>query len=508
MVESITPLPLLELRNITREYPGVMALHNVNFNVCAGELHALVGENGAGKSTLCRIIAGVTRPNSGDMLFHGKPYAPSSRSEARNHGVAMVMQELNLISNLTVAENIFMDRMPTRGTLISYRDMNAAAHTCLQTLGLNDINPDQKVWALGVGQQQMIEIASALSRHCDILILDEPTAALTQRETEHLFAQITELKKKSVGIIYVSHRMEEIKRIADRITVLRDGEWVATSPAADVDMDQIIHWMVGRQLPEPCVRKTEKGTVALRVVNLTVEQAVNRVSFELHHGEILGFAGLMGSGRTETMRAVFGADRSDAGEIYLYGSSTPEQIRSPRDAVRRGIALLTEDRKQQGLFLPMSIRSNITMTRLQSVSTARTFIRENIEAEVAHQWCENLSVRCRDEEQTVGELSGGNQQKVVIAKWIFRDCDILIFDEPTRGIDIGARYEIYQLLDNLVKKGKAIIVVSSDMQELMAISDRIAVMSDGCLTAEFRRGEWTQEAIMEAALKELINREH
>jgi ribose transport system ATP-binding protein len=507
MVEQSTPLSLIELRKITKEYPGVTALRNVDFDVRAGELHALIGENGAGKSTLCRIIAGITQPDNGGMLLRGKPYAPVTRSEARGCGVGMVMQELNLISNLTVAENIFLDCMPTRGGLISYRDMNLTARTCLQELGLSDIDPDQLIWALGVGQQQMVEIASVLSRNCDILILDEPTAALTQREIEHLFAQIAELKKKGVGIIYVSHRMEEIRRIADRITVLRDGERVATSSAADINMDQIIHWMVGRQLPKPGIRETKKGQVVLRITNLTAGSMVRNISFNLYHGEILGFSGLMGSGRTETMRVIFGVDQPDSGEIYLHGSSTPEKIRSPRDAVKRGIALLTEDRKQQGLFLPMSIRSNITMAWLSSVYVARTFIRKNAEREVADKWCKTLSVRCRDEEQTVGELSGGNQQKVVIAKWIFRDCDILIFDEPTRGIDIGARYEIYELLTDLVRKGKAIIVVSSDMQELMAISDRIAVMSNGHLTAEFQRGEWTQEAIMEAALKELVNYE-
>jgi ribose transport system ATP-binding protein len=456
--------PLLSVAHVTKTYPGVTALDDVSFELQRGEVHALMGENGAGKSTLCRIIAGITKPDGGAL---------------RLPVVAMVLQELNLIANLTVAENIFLGRLPNRGGWIDYGAIEAATRELLATLGLGDIEPSRPVHTLGVGQQQMVEIAKAVSRRCDVLILDEPTAALTQRETELLFAQIRRLKAEGVGIVYVSHRMEEIQRIADRITVLRDGRWVATAEARDAGPQQVIRWMVGRDLPEPQPRQAETGAVAMRVTG--------KVNFELHRGEILGFAGLMGSGRTETMRGIFGADPMD-GEVFLHGSTVPARIRSPRDAVLQGIALLTEDRKLQGLLLPLSVAVNMTLTRLPAKKAA------------AQRWREALNVRCRDLDQPVCELSGGNQQKVVIAKWLHCDCDILIFDEPTRGIDVGAKFEIYQLLDDLVRRGKAVIVVSSDLPELMAICDRIAVMSAGRLAAVFRRGEWSQDAIMEAAL--------
>jgi ribose transport system ATP-binding protein len=346
----------------------------------------------------------------------------------------------------------------------------------------------------------MVEIAGVLSRRCDLLILDEPTAALTHRETELLFQQIERLKALGTGVIYISHRMEEIKRIADQITVLRDGRLIATRDAATISIDQVIQLMVGRELGEAACPHKPAGKVALRVQNLCAGSPVRNVTFQLHRGEILGFAGLMGSGRTETMRAIFGADRPDSGEIFLYGSIAPARIRSPRDAVRLGMALLTEDRKQQGLLLPVSIRGNTSLAHMKSVSRLGGWIRSAAETAVAQRFARSLSIRCRSIEQPVVELSGGNQQKVIIARWVHRDCDILIFDEPTRGIDIGAKFEIYQLLSDLADQGKAIIVVSSDLQELMAISDRIAVMSAGRLADIFPRGQWTQDVLMTAAL--------
>jgi ribose transport system ATP-binding protein len=479
--------PLLAIDGVTKAYPGVAALADVRFDLAAGEVHALMGENGAGKSTLCRILAGIERPDSGALRLRGAAYAPADRNQAQRQGVGMVLQELNLIANLTVAESVFLGRLPNRAGWIDFHAMESDARALLATIGLEDLPPARLVRTLGVGQQQLVEIAAALSRRCDLLILDEPTAALSQREAELLFAQIRRLKAKGVGILYVSHRMEEVLRLADRITVLRDGRRIATADAREVDGPQLIRWMVGRDLPEPRPRGRAAGALALRVEG--------RVSFELHRGEILGFAGLMGSGRTETMRAIFGADPMD-GEVYLHGSPTPARIRSPRDAVRQGIALLTEDRKQQGLLLPLGIVANITLTRLEGV-----LLRPSAERAAAQRWRDALDLRCRDLDQVVGELSGGNQQKVVIAKWLFRDCDILIFDEPTRGIDVGAKFEIYRLLDDLVQRGKAVIVVSSDLPELMAICDRIAVMSAGALAGVFRRGEWSQDALMEAALR-------
>ncbi len=488
---------LLRAVDIVKTYPGVVALDRVGFDVRAGEVHALVGENGAGKSTLARILCGLTSPDSGLLQLRGQPYAPASRIDAARHGVRMVMQELNLIGTLTVAENIFMGRMPRRLGFISYGRMNADSRAILARLGLQGIDPAQHVDLLGVGQQQLVEIASALSQRCDVLILDEPTAALTSRETDLLFEQIAALRAGGAGIVYISHRMEEIKRIADRITILRDGKLVATCRAADISIDEVIRLMVGRELTRIEHRSSSADTVAMRVEELRREPAVRGVSFHVNRGEVLGFAGLMGSGRTETMRLIFGADRADGGRVFLDGRAV--RIRSPRDAVRLGIALLTEDRKQQGLLLPRPIRENVTLTDMAQVSRL-AWISPRAERSAAQRLSEALSLRCRSIEQEVLSLSGGNQQKVVLAKWLHRDCRALIFDEPTRGIDIGAKFEVYQLLARMAGEGKAIVVVSSDLMELMMICDRIAVMSAGRIAATFPRGQWTQDAIMAAAL--------
>jgi ribose transport system ATP-binding protein len=333
------------------------------------------------------------------------------------------------------------------------------------------------------------------------LILDEPTAALTDPEINRLFDQIHRLKAAGACVLYISHRMEELQRISDRISILRDGQLIATRAGSETSLDEIVRLMVGRELGEVFQREVEPlGPVALSVHGLCCGPAVQDVSFDLHRGEILGFAGLMGSGRTETMRALFGADRKEAGDIFLHGSATPTPIRSPQDAVRHGLALLTENRKEQGLWLPLSVRSNLTMMCLKQLSRARGWIRTGVERDEANRWVKTLSVRCTSVEQRVVELSGGNQQKVVVAKWLFRDCDILIFDEPTRGIDVGAKFEIYHLLSRLAAQGKAIVVVSSDLKDLLGLCDRIAVMSAGRLAATFSRGAWTQDQIMAAAL--------
>jgi ribose transport system ATP-binding protein len=497
-------LPLLTANNLSKSYSGTLVLREVPFELRPGEVHALLGENGAGKSTLCRIIAGITPPNSGEMQLNGAPYSPRSRRDAESSGVRIVLQEMNLLPTLTVAENIYFDKLPSRLGFIDYRKLNASAESATAQLGLKDVAPNQPVGTLGVGQCQMVEIAAALHRKCNVLILDEPTAALTTPEIDRLFVQIRQLKAAGVGIIYVSHRMEEIRAISDRLTILRDGQWIATKNTADLNHDQIVRLMVGRDLPPAAERSASSANqalqVALRVRGLCRGAKVQNVSFDAHRGEILGFAGLMGSGRTETMRAIFGADRAQSGEIYLHGSDVPARIRSPRDAVRQGIALLTEDRKGQGLLLPMRISENITLPRLGQVARWRSWISKRRESDTAQGYVKSLSIRCRSANQRAVELSGGNQQKIVIAKWLFRDCDILIFDEPTRGIDIGAKFEIYQLLSELAGQGKAIIVVSSDLLELLHIADRIAVMSAGQLVKIFPRGEATQENLLDAAL--------
>jgi ribose transport system ATP-binding protein len=493
--------PLLAAAGLCKSYGPVRALTDADFDLRRGEVHALVGENGAGKSTLARIFAGLTPPDSGSLAFRGRPYLPRDRRHAEQHGVRIVMQELNLIGTLTVAESLFVDRLPHRWGWIDYGSLHEQARTALARVGMVHLDPRRHVRTLGVGQQQLIEIAAGLARRCDVLILDEPTAALTGPEVDRLFTQIDALKAAGTGVIYISHRLEEITRIADRVSVLRDGRMVATFPAARVTLDEVVRLMVGRDLGRIGEREARKaGPDALDVRELRREPAVRRVSFTLRRGQILGFAGLMGSGRTETMRAVFGADRADSGEIRMHGSGRPLAIRSPRDAVRHGIALLTENRKEQGLLLPLAIRSNMTLPSLRRFSTGVGWLLRHAESREAATWITTLGIRCRDAGQRVGDLSGGNQQKVVIAKWLLRDCDVFIFDEPTRGIDVGARFEVHRLLGELADRGKAIAVVSSDLPELMTLCDRIVVMSAGRIAATFSRGEWTEEGIMAAAL--------
>jgi len=500
-MSSIESKTVFKASGISKSFPGVQALSSVDFDLKGGEVHALVGENGAGKSTLVNIIAGLQNPDSGLMQLDGKKYQPGGKADAEAHGIRMVMQELHLVPNLSVAENIFIERLPSRFGFVNYSKLNLAARRIMQRVGLGDVEPDLQVRRLGVGQQQMVEIAAGLSRRCRILALDEPTASLTDREIELLFSQIRKLKAEDVGIIYISHRIEEVIDIAHRVTVLRDGKSVFTSPTSDLTAGDIIFKMVGRDLEHEQLRHSSKpGAVALRVVGLTIGDKVKDVDFEVRRGEVLGVAGLMGSGRTETMRAVFGADKTDGGQIYLYGAKEPAEISSPRDAVRNGIALLTEDRKEQGLLLSLAVRKNISLAKLSDISRFG-WLNVPKERALTGRYIDVLSVRCSSTEQNVGDLSGGNQQKVVIAKWIYRDCDILIFDEPTRGIDVGAKFEIYHMLSELAEEGKAIIFVSSDLKELMAVCDRIMVMSAGRVAETFDRGRWSREKIMSAAFR-------
>ena len=491
------PAALLTVSGIWKSFAEPV-LRDVDLELKAGEVHALVGENGAGKTTLAKIISGLLGPERGTMRLHGRPYAPASKADAELHGVRMVMQELHLVANLSVAENIFLRTLPSRFGVIDRRRLHQAARRVMDQVGLGNVAPDTPVHRLGVGQQQLVEIAAALAGRCDVLILDEPTAALTDSEVELLFERIRTLKAAGVGILYISHRMEEIGKIADRITVLRDGQVVGTRPAG-TPLEEIIRMMVGRDLGEAGrSARARRGAVALQVEGLRRAPDVWNVTFEVRHGEILGLAGLMGSGRTETLRAIFGAERPDAGQIRLRGRAV--RIRSPRDAVRLGIALLAEDRKAQGLLLPLSVRVNATLANLREVLRLGVVVDHQQEAEATRRLARLLSIQCRSTDQPVQELSGGNQQKVVFARWLYRDCDVLLLDEPTRGIDIGAKFEIYQLLDDLAARGKAIVVVSSDLIELMSICDRIAVMSAGRLVATFARGQWTEDKIMEAAL--------
>jgi ribose transport system ATP-binding protein len=491
--------PLLRVTGLDKAY-SVPVLTDFSFALRRGEVHALVGSNGAGKSTFARILCGLTPPDAGLAEFEGRPHAPRTRREAEEAGIVMVLQELNVIGTLSVAENLFLDRLPHRAGFVRYAALAAQAREALAQVGLGDLDPDAPAHRLGVGQQQLVEIAGALARNCRLLILDEPTAALTDPEIETLFQNIRRLKAAGVGIIYISHRMDEIRQIADRVTVLRDGRTVATHAAVEVSNADLVREMVGHDLPErqePRPRKAAEP--ALRVAGLCAGDRVRNVSFEVRTGEILGLAGLIGSGRTETLRAIFGADPRESGRIFLGGSPDPTDIQQPADAVAAGIGMVPEDRKQDALLPPQPIRVNTTLATLRRHSRAGGWISRSSETRMTESVCSRLDLRCSSLEQPVTELSGGNQQKVVVGRWIARDPNVILFDEPTRGIDVATKDLLYQLLRDLAAEGKAVVFVSSELPELMAICDRILVMSAGRIAAEFRAGQRTQEKITQAA---------
>jgi ribose transport system ATP-binding protein len=489
---------LLRVNSVSKAY-ATPVLKGIDIAIGPGEVVALTGENGAGKSTFSKIIAGLIAADSGQMHFNDEPYAPSSRAEAERLGVRMVLQELGLIGTLTVAENLQLGCMPSRVGFIRTAQMERAAQGHLARVGLRDVNPSQLVSELGIGQQQLVEIARGLMGDVRLLILDEPTAMLTAPEIQRLFEQIARLQAQGVGVIYISHRLDELSRIANRIVVLRDGQLVADRPAAQFAHDDIVQAMVGHESVRAEDRKRRPaGPQLLRVQGLSRGTVVRDVNLAAHAGEILGIAGLVGSGRTELLRLMIGADRKDAGEIYLDGSTAATAIDSPMQAVRHGIGLLTEDRKAQGLLLTQSILANVTVSDLPAVSRHGWLVRAKEES-AAKSWSQRLRIRSRDADQAVSELSGGNQQKVLLARWLHRDCRILLLDEPTRGVDVGARADIYTELDALAAAGKALVMVSSDLQELMLLCDRIAVMSAGKLIRIFERGDWSEESLLGAA---------
>ena len=491
-------IPLLSLSNIGKSYVEPV-LGGVSMEISAGQIVALTGENGAGKSTLSKIVCGLISATQGNMLLDGQPYQPTSRQAAEKLGIRMVLQELNLIPTLSIAENLYLEKLPSRFGWIDRPRLEAMARTQMAAVGLADIDPWTHVGDLGVGHQQMVEIARNLIGECRLLVLDEPTAMLTDREVELLFLQIARLKAEGVAIVYISHRLEELKRVADRIAVLRDGELVCDADIQGYTADDLVKLMVGRSIDAEREHGTRTfGAPLLRVRDLGRGGVVHPTSFDLRAGEILGIAGLIGSGRTELLRLIFGADRADQGEVFFGQNTVATKIHSPQMAIAAGLAMITEDRKGQGLLLSQSIAANTTLAKLGSVSNAG-WINSDTEMAVADDYIGRLKVRCRSGAQAVGELSGGNQQKVVIARWLYRDCPIMLFDEPTRGIDIGAKFEIYQLLTELAKQGKGLIIVSSDLRELMLISDRIAVMSAGRMVETFNRGAWSQDTILQAA---------
>ena len=489
---------LLEMKNIQKYFAGVHALDDVTFTVNKGEVHALIGENGAGKSTLMKILSGIHQKDGGSIFFRGKEAEINSPQEAQALGITMIHQELNLMPHLTVAQNIYIGREPQKGILLDQRKANQMAKELLESLNI-DISPTVRVNELSIAKQQMVEIAKALSfEDSSLLIMDEPTAALTEGEIQDLFKMIRDLREKGVSIIYISHRLEELPQIVDRVTVLRDGQYVGTMDIEDATKQKIISMMVGRVIYDDPKEKSnvpKDAPVVLEARNL-VGNNVKNVSFELRRGEILGFAGLMGAGRTETMRAIFGADPIESGEILVNGEKV--EIKSPYDAVSHGISYLSEDRRAFGLAVDLSVKENAIMASIEEYS-GKLFMDDKRITEVTKEYIEKLAVKTPSENQIVKNLSGGNQQKLVVAKWLIKDTEIFIFDEPTRGIDVGAKSEIYDLMQQLVDENKSIIMISSEIPELLRMSDRIIIMCEGRITGELDISEATQEKIMSYA---------
>jgi ribose transport system ATP-binding protein len=493
-------MSIITVRRLNKAFAGVRALQDVDFDLRPGEVHALMGENGAGKSTLMKILAGVYRKDSGEVLLDGQPVEADSPRAAQRMGIGIIHQEFNLMNHLSAAQNIFIGREPRRlgGWLLDEEAINAQARAIFEQMHLR-LDPRIIVGRLAVAKQQMVEIAKSLSFQSRVLIMDEPTAALNENEVSDLFRIIRQLREQGVGIVYISHKMDELQRIADRVTVMRDGRTIATVPMAGTSTDSIIAMMVGRELSvqAAAVPDTSSQPVVLEVRGLCRGQAVRDVSFNVRRGEILGFAGLMGAGRTEVARAVFGADRIEHGEVMVHGRAV--RVRSPQEAVKHGIGYLSEDRKHFGLATGLDVETNIVMASLSRFVRLGCFVDARATRVAAGALVRQLQIKTPSLSQPVQLLSGGNQQKIVIAKWLLRDCDILFFDEPTRGIDVGAKAEIYRLLQSLAQSGKAIVMISSELPEVLRLSHRIVVMCEGRITGELSAREATQEKIMQLA---------
>ena len=490
---------IVELEHINKSFPGVKALDDVSFNLKSGEVLALLGENGAGKSTLMKILSGVYTRDSGDITLFGERIDELTPKKAQALGVAIIHQELNMCGHLTVAENIFLGREKLHSGILNEREMRKEAAAILGNLNI-DIDPDTIVGDLPVSKQQMVEIAKALSTNAKILIMDEPTSALTSKEIDDLFVIIRKLRAAGHGIVYISHRLEELQHIVDRVTIMRDGRFITTMNFKDTNMSEIIAYMVGREIKEKFPRVTcARGKKILEVRNLNAGRLVRDINLDLYAGEIVGVAGLMGAGRTETTRAIFGIDPKESGEILLDGKQI--HIRKPMDAIKAGIVLAPEDRKKDGLCTKLSIRDNIALPNLDILCNKFGVVNRKKEAEIVERSVKELTIKLASSESDAGSLSGGNQQKVVVAKWLARNSRVVIFDEPTRGIDVAAKVEIYNLMNQLKQQGIGVMFVSSEMPEILGISDRILVMCDGRITGEFLAGEVTQNQILECATR-------
>lgn len=487
---------IVEMKHICKSFYGIRALDDVSFDLRSGEVMALVGENGAGKSTLVKIMSGVYTRDSGEMKLFGREIEGDlTPKEAQELGITIIHQELNMCRHLTVAQNIFLGRELCKGRLLDEREMNRRTREVLEALKIDDITPDTVVGNLQVSKQQMVEIAKAFETKSRVLIMDEPTSALTNKEIEKLFDIINELKKKGVGIVYISHRLEELKDIVDRVTIMRDGRFITECDFKDITMDEIIKNMVGREIREKFPRVTmPRGEKIFSVRHLSSGRMVKDVSFDAYKGEILGIAGLMGAGRTETTRAIFGADRKDGGVLELEGNEI--KINCPRDAIRQGIVLAPEDRKKDGLCTKLSVKHNISLPNLDILCHRTGTVNKTKENDMLNDAVKRLSIKLANGDVNAASLSGGNQQKLVVAKWLSRDSKVVIFDEPTRGIDVGAKIEIYNLMNKLKTEGKGVIFVSSELPEILGIADRILVMCDGRVTGELTAKDATQENIL------------
>lgn len=490
---------VVKMNHITKTFPGVKALDDVQLELREGQVTALLGENGAGKSTLVKILSGVYQKDSGSIEVFGKEYKDITPNKAKSLGISIIHQELNMCNDLTVYQNIFLGREIIKYGILDNNEMIRVSKEILNKLKI-DIDPESTVSTLPVSKQQMVEIAKALSTNCRILIMDEPTSALTEKEIKELFSIIHELKKNGVAIVYISHRLEELKHIVDNVTIMRDGHYITSGKFKDMEMDFIIKNMVGREIKEqfPNV-ECSVGKTIFKVENLNAGHLVKDINFETKVGEIVGIAGLMGAGRTETTRAIFGIDKKDTGKIYINGKEV--KINSPIDAIKNGLVLAPEDRKHDGLCTKLSIRENIALPNLDILCNKIGIVNSKMENKMVEKAVEDLSIKLPNSEVSANSLSGGNQQKVVVGKWLARDSQVIIFDEPTRGIDVAAKVEIYNLMNELKKNGNSVIFVSSEMPEVLGIADRILVMCDGRITGQLTKEEATQEKILTLATK-------
>ncbi|AZO94963.1 sugar ABC transporter ATP-binding protein [Halocella sp. SP3-1] len=489
---------ILQLKNITKKYPGVVALDNVSLDIKEGEVHALVGENGAGKSTLIKTCTGAITPNKGKIIIDGKEFTKMSPKSSEENGISVIYQEFNLVGELSVAENIFLGSAIRNGIVIDEEAMVKKSKEIFDQLNI-DINPKSLVKDLTVGYQQIVEIAKALSKKARILIMDEPSAPLTKSELKHLFVMVDKLKERGVTIIYISHRLDEVFRLADRVTVIRDGVVIDSLLTSETNVDHLISLMVGRELKETFPRReTEISDEVLLEVNHLTGNGVKDCSFKLRRGEVLGFGGLIGAGRTELAELIFGVKKITAGDMIYKGKKISPK--SPQEAISYGIALVPEDRKQQGALLDLDIKGNIVMSILKKISSYFV-VNKNKEISISKDYKNKLNIKTPDLGQKVKNLSGGNQQKVILAKWLASKPELIILDEPTRGIDVGAKFEIYKLINDLVSQGKTIILISSEMEELIGMSDRIIVLAEGEITGSLEKSEFSQEKILNYASK-------